>query len=120
VGGRFLFGYNIQNFDQDVGLATDAVPGQYNRGLYLTPHVTDHGKQEQFFSPMGELRAQASYRLTSVLALKLGYTAVFVDNISRSASNVRYELPRMGFREGQAGQQEIFINGVNVGVEATF
>jgi hypothetical protein len=115
-----MFAYNIQNFDQDTGIATDAVPGQYNRGLYLVPTVSDHGKQEEFFSPTAELRAQASYRLTSVLALKLGYTAIFVDNISRSANNVRYELPRLGFREEQAGKQEIFINGVNVGVEATF
>jgi hypothetical protein len=120
VGGRFMAAYNIQNFDQDVGIAQDAVPGQYNRGLYLVPTVADHGKQEDFFSPTVEFRAQASYQITRALAFKLGYTAVFVDNISRSANNVRYELPRLGFREDQAGKQEIFINGVNIGAELIY
>ena len=120
LNGRMMFAYNVQNFDQDVALGEDLIPGQYNRSLYLTPTVADHGKQENFFSPTIELRAQASYHLTSALALKLGYTAIFVDNISRSANQVRYELPRMGFRDDQAGEQYIFINGVNAGAELTF
>jgi hypothetical protein len=82
--------------------------------------VSDHGKQEEFFSPTVELRAQAAYQVTQAFALKLGYTAVFIDNISRSASNVRYELPRIGFRNDQAGDQEIFINGVNIGAELVY
>ena len=120
LGGRFLFGYNIQNFDQDVSLGEDLIPGQHNRGLYFVPTVADHGKQENFFSPTAELRAQASYQLTGALALKLGYTAIFVDNISRSANQVRYELPRMGFRHDQAGRQEILINGANAGFELVY
>ncbi|RIK84456.1 MAG: hypothetical protein DCC67_04935 [Planctomycetota bacterium] len=120
VGGRFLFGYNVQNFDQDASLGEDLIPGQYNRPLYFPAMVSDHGKQENFFSPTGEFRAQASYQLTTALALKLGYTAIFVDNISRSANNVRYELPAMGFHEDQAGKQYILTNGLNVGMEATF
>lgn len=120
VNGRMMFAYNIQNFDQDVALGQDLIPGQYNRSIYLTSTVADHGKQEDFFSPTVELRAQASYQITTALALKLGYTAIFMDNISRAAQQVRYELPRMGFREDQAGEQYIFINGVNMGVEAVF
>jgi hypothetical protein len=120
MAGRFMFAYNAQNFDQNVSWGEDLVPGQYNRGLYAVSTVSDHGKQENFFSPTVELRAQASYRLTSALSLKLGYTAIFVDNISRSANQIRYELPRFGFRDDQAGKQEIFINGVNMGAELVF
>ena len=58
--------------------------------------------------------------MTSAIALQLGYTAIFVDNISRSANQVRYELPRMGFRDDQAGKQEIFINGANFGFDAVY
>ncbi|MBA3483204.1 MAG: hypothetical protein H0T51_15455, partial [Pirellulales bacterium] len=99
VNGRFMFAANIQNFDQDVALGGAPVdpfsglpfieesllPGQYNRPLYFPTTVADHGKQENTFSPLAELRVQGNYRLTSALSLKLGYTAIFVDNISRSA-----------------------------------
>ena len=133
VNGRFMFAANVQNFDQDVALGgapllggviplpdQSLLPGQYNRPLFFGPTVADHGKQENTFSPLVEFRAQGSYRLTSALSLKLGYTAIFIDNISRSANQVKYELPRMGFRNEQAGKQEILINGVNGGFELVF
>jgi hypothetical protein len=120
LDGRFLFGTNIQNFNQDVSLGEDLIPGQLNRGLYFVATVADHGKQEIFFSPTAELRAQASYKITKAIAAKLGYTAIFVDNISRSANQVRYELPRMGFRDDQAGEQHIFMNGVDFGFELVY
>lgn len=118
--GRFLFGYNIQNFDQTASLGQDLIPGQLNRPLYFSPTYSVHGKQENFFSPTAEMRVQASYQLTTAFALRLGYTAVFVDNISRATNQVRYELPRMGFNDGTAGKQEIFINGVNFGVDVVY
>ncbi len=118
--GRCLFGYNIQNFEQTDSLGQDLIPGQFNRPLFFPPTYSVHGKQENFFSPVAEMRVQASYQLTTAIALRLGYTAIFVDNISRAAAQVRYELPRMGFRDDQAGKQEIFINGVNFGVDAVY
>jgi hypothetical protein len=120
VNGRLMFAANVQNFDQDVAWGQDLIPGQYNRSLFAVATVADHGKQENTFSPLVELRAQGSYRITSALSLKLGYTAIFIDNISRSANQVRYELPRFGFRDDQAGKQEILINGVNGGFELVF
>jgi hypothetical protein len=118
--GRFLFGYNIQDFEQIASLGEDLVPGQYNRPLWFSSTYSVHGKQENSFSPMAEMRVQASYQVTSNIAFRLGYTAIFVDNISRSTNQVRYELPRMGFREDQVSKQEIFINGVNFGFEAVY
>jgi len=117
-GGRFLFGYNIQNFNQTAALGEDLIPGQHNHPLFFPPTVSKHGKQENDFSPVVELRAQASYQLSSAIALKLGYTATFVDNIRRAAQQVKYQLPNMGFRNG--GTQEIFISGVNFGFEAVY
>ncbi len=96
------------------------IPGQLNRPLFFPPTYAVHGQQENFFSPVAEMRVQASYQLTSAIALRLGYTAIFVDNISRAAAQVKYELPQMGFRDGQAGKQEILINGVNFGAEAVY
>ncbi len=118
-GGRFLFGYNIMNFEQDAALGQDLIPGQHNRSLYMGPTYSKHGKQENDFSPLVELRVQGSYQITRALAARLGYTATFVDNIRRAAQHVKYELPNMGFREN-AGTQEIFINGVNFGFDVVY
>ena len=64
------------------------------------------------------MRAQGSYQLTSAIALKLGYTATFIDNITRGSQVVVYRLPEMGLRRG--GNQEIFVSGVDVGIEAVY
>jgi hypothetical protein len=120
VDGRFIFGADIQNFDQNSALGQDLVPGQYNRSIYMTPTVTRLGKQQIFFSPTAELRAEARYKFTKALAARLGYTAIFADNISRAAAQVRYELPRMGFRPDQAGAQTIFANGADFGFELVY
>lgn len=119
VNGRAMFAANIQNFDQTVSLGEDLIPGRYNQPLYFGPTFATHGKTEREFAPVGELRVQGNYQLTRALALRLGYTGVFIDGISRAASNVKYELPQMGFREN-AGTQNIFINGVNFGFDVVF
>lgn len=130
IDGRFVFGYNVTDFDQRgyVGLdevdATGVVvnpgliPGGINRLLSGQPTVFSYGKQEQFFSPLAELRAEASYQITTALAAKLGYTAIYVDSISRASQVTRYYLPDMGLLDG--GKQNIFINGVNLGFDVVY
>lgn len=117
--GRFLFGYNIQNLKQTAALGEDLIPGQHNHPLYFSPTYANHGRQEEDFAPVVELRANASYQLTGAIALKLGYTGTFIDNIRRASQHVKYELPRMGFRD-DAGTQNIFVNGVNFGAEVVY
>ena len=118
-GGRCLFGYNVQNWDQTSALGEDLIPGQHNHPLYFPPTWTVHGRQKNDFSPLVEMRVQASYQITGALALRLGYNATFVDNIRRAAQQVKYELPSMGFRD-DGGTQEIFINGATFGFEAVY
>ena len=119
LGSRFLFGYNIQNWEQEAAIGEDLIPGQLNHPIYLGPTYSTHGKQKDDFSPLVELRVQGSYQITRALAAKLGYTATFIDNISRASQQVRYRLPEMGFRPDNR-TQEIFINGVNFGFEAVY
>jgi hypothetical protein len=85
----------------------------------MGPTVSSHGQQDNDFSPTAEMRVNGSYQISRAIALNLGYTATFVDNIRRAAQQVKYELPNMGFREG-AGTQEIFINGVNFGFDVVY
>ena len=115
LDGRAMLGWNIQDTDFNGGLGYDLNPGALNKPVIFQPTYFDYGRRDDSFAPVGELRAEASYQLTSALELKLGYTFMFIDGISRSASLVDYVLPDMGIRPG--GKQEIFINGVNFGIE---
>ncbi|MCH8839994.1 MAG: BBP7 family outer membrane beta-barrel protein [Planctomycetes bacterium] len=118
LDGRCLLGYNVSNWDQ-VGLfGQELVPGGMNRLLYGQPTSSAYGRQDNDFSPVVELRAETSYQITNAIAWKLGYTALFVDNIHRAASTVRWRAPDWGFLT--EGTQEIFINGVNFGFEAVY
>lgn len=117
-GGRFLFGYNVQNWEQSVGLGEDLIPGQANHSLYMGPTTAEHGRRDDDFSPLVEMRVEASYQVTGSIAAKLGYNAMFIDNIRRASQQVDYTLPRMGFIDG--GTQDIFINGVTFGVDVVY
>jgi hypothetical protein len=117
IGGRFMFGYNIQDLDQNGVLGENVLPGGLNQPNFQ-PTAFNYGRQDNDFAPVVELRADANYRLTDAIALKLGYTAVFADNITRAASVTRWRLPDMGFNE--SGEQHILINGVDAGFELTY
>ena len=48
------------------------------------------------FSPIIELRVEAHMQLTNLIAVKAGYTGIFVNNVVRAADMVDYTLPNMG------------------------
>lgn len=118
LDGRFVFGYNVQDINLDTNMGEDLVPGGVNSPIGAWPTTTSQSRQDNNFSPMAELRAEGSYQLTSALAIKLGYTAMFIDNITRGSQVVHYRLPDFGIRRG--GNQEIFASGVDVGIEAVY
>ncbi len=113
--GRALLGANFQNLSQEGGIGSELNPGAANRPVYFNPTVFTHGRQEQAFSPVVEMRVSTSYQLTKAFSLQLGWTGIFADNIRRAAPHVQYSLPNMGLRD--AGDQEVFINGLTFGCE---
>ncbi|TWT77705.1 hypothetical protein Pla123a_15010 [Posidoniimonas polymericola] len=115
IDTRFMFGYNIQNIDQTNGFGDDAMPGGLNNLLYLQPTYSRYGKRSDDFTPFIEMRAEVKYQLTRSLALKGGFNATYVDNISRAAQLVQYNAPDFGI--GQTGEQNIFISGLTFGAE---
>jgi hypothetical protein len=130
VDSRFVFGFNATDFSQRGSFGLDnvdaagvvinrgLVPGGLNRLLFAQPTTFANGKREDEFSPVVELRLDSSYQITRALAARLGYTAIFVDNISRAAQVTEYSMPNMGLKAG--GQQNIFINGVNLGFDVVY
>jgi Putative beta barrel porin-7 (BBP7) len=114
----FLFGYNTQNWHQENGIGAELVPGATNRLLYAQPTYSTHGLQKRDFSPVAELRLESAYYLTQAVALKVGYTGMYVGNIRRAATSVKYFLPDMGYRD--SGTQNLISNGVDVGIEFVY
>lgn len=118
VGGRCTLGYNVQDIDQVGAIGEWLAPGALNKPAAAQPNAVASGRTDNDFSPIVEFRAQTSYQITSSIAARLGYTAIFVDNITRSSQIQRWELPNLGTSEG--GQQDIFINGANVGFDVVY
>ena len=113
--GRFMFGYNQADWAQ-IGLTgEDLIPGALNKPLYARPTAFSNDRREREFSPIAELRLQASYNITKSAALKLGYTGMFVGAIHRAAPSVRYSLPDFGYAD--PGTQDLWINGFDLGAE---
>ena len=115
---RFTFGYNVQNWRQENGIGSNLVPGAVNRPIHAQPTYSAYGLQRNTFSPIGELRLESAYYLTQNVALKVGYTGMYVGNIRRAATSVKYFLPDMGFRD--SGTQNLITNGVDVGIEFVY
>jgi len=129
--GRCMLAYNVMDADQVGSFGLDNVdpttglvinqgltPGAINRPYTAQPNGFSTGRRDNEFSPTIEIRADASYQVTSAIAARLGYTGIFIDNISRGASITNYTLPDFGFLAG--GEQDIFINGVNFGFDVIY
>jgi hypothetical protein len=112
---RFMAGYNRANWDQVGLMGQNLIPGAINSLLYARPTALDNGLSVNEFSPVGELRVQASYHVTSAFSLNVGYTGAAIANIKRAAPSVHYSLPDMGYLD--SGTQNLLINGVDFGVE---
>jgi len=118
VGGRFMFGYNRQNLDQNGAIGRNMLPGGLNQPALLQPRDWNYGESADDFSPVAELRADLSFQVTSAISLKLGYTCIYTDNITRASSVTKWSLPDMGFNA--TGQQGVLINGADGGVELVY
>lgn len=115
LDGRCMLGYNIGDLSQLYGIGQNLQPGALNRPLLFSPTYGNNGRQEENFSPVVEFRADVKYQVTRSIAVKLGYTAIFIDNITRASQLTDYVLPNPGLLSG--GKQDVFVNGLNVGVE---
>ncbi|NOZ40131.1 MAG: BBP7 family outer membrane beta-barrel protein [Planctomycetes bacterium] len=137
--GRAMLAYNITDSDQTGSYGLDnvetvpgvdgaddvinvinpgLVPGAFNRLISGQPNTFSYGRRDDEFSPTVEVRAELSYQITGSIAARLGYTGIFVDNISRGAAITNYSLPDFGFLQG--GKQDIFINGANFGFDVVY
>src|SRR4029078_7995208 len=96
LNGRFMFGYNVSNWDQDGFIGEDLTPGRLKHPLYLPPHSFKYGRRDDDFSPLAEMRWNVAYNFTKAVAVKAGWTGMYVGNIYRAADHVAHTPPQLG------------------------
>jgi hypothetical protein len=130
VDGRFLAGANIQAVTQEgelgrdikgppAVLGLDPATGTYDNAgqiWFMSPTEFDTSANTTVFSPLVELRAELSYKLTKAVNFKVGFNGIWVDGIARPSALINYTVPNMGINMSN-NYQSVFMAGVNVGVE---
>ncbi|MEX2315888.1 MAG: BBP7 family outer membrane beta-barrel protein [Pirellulales bacterium] len=119
INGRFTFGYNLSNWDQEGFIGEDLIAGRHNHPLYLQTHSFKYGRQDHQFSPLAEMRLGVAYQVTKAMAINAGWTGSYVGNVFRASTHVKYELPNMGFTALEDAQH-VIINGGNLGLEFNY
>lgn len=123
--GRFMAAANFQNIRQRGSLASnlspDGPPGNITRAaanqpLIMSPLTFTNEADLHEFSPVVELRLMVSRQISKALSLRLGWTALYIDNIARPTHMVEYRLPTMGIRR-ENNRQDLITNGFNIGLE---
>ena len=117
VDGRFMFGYNVVDRGLDGLFAQGAIPGGLNNAISVRTTTRVSGDQQHEFSPVAELRLQARYKLTKAIALRLGFTSKYIGEVHRASQSMRYTVPYFTLQEGT---RDVFINGIDGGVELRY
>ncbi len=117
--GRFLFGFNRQNFHQNGFFGFNLTPDtlvQYQISN-MGPSYFASSAFEDEFSPVIETRIGASYQITRAISARVGWTGIWVDNIARATTSINYEVPRMGIDLSRNADGYAFIHGVTFGLD---
>jgi hypothetical protein len=149
--GRFMAGLNCQNVKQEADIGPQLSPGAKTMVVITVPeqdtttgqityrvktayiytpyqprtmtHASaTYSESAREFAPMVELRLEGKYQLTRGLALRAGWTGMWMDGIARSSSLINY---RVGTANGEIpmgidmdrNRQSVFINGLTMGIE---
>ncbi|MEI8372234.1 MAG: BBP7 family outer membrane beta-barrel protein [Planctomycetota bacterium] len=118
--GRFTAGINSQSVNQDGLLGRELIAGNTTppQPTLMVPTGLNHSDHWIEFSPIIELRVEAHMQLTNLIAVKVGYTGIFVNNVVRAADMVDYTLPTMGITRNLNGNlQDMYAQGLNISIE---
>ena len=118
--GRFTAGINAQSILQTGLLASGLVSGQNTPPQPTLMGATPISNSTHYieFSPIVELRVEAHMQLTNIIAVKAGYTGLFVNNVVRAADMIDYTMPNMGITRSLNGNlQPMYAQGLNLSIE---
>jgi hypothetical protein len=133
--GRFFAGLNMQNVRQYGLLGSELnAPQPYNFGfprppgvgsnypyvpLLREPYHFDHKVSLPVWSPGGELRLDLMFQVTDAVSFEVGWTGLWLGGIARASAMPNYVISNGGTMEINRGEnrQDVFINGLNVGLK---
>ena len=116
ISAQATLAYNIVDHRQQGIFGEELIMGALNRPINGRTTLNANGLHDDDFSPMAELRAEARYKITKALALKIGYKAKFIDNIYRSSESIGWTAPYYTI-DAQNGKSDVLINGLTMGIE---
>ncbi|MCA9248977.1 MAG: BBP7 family outer membrane beta-barrel protein, partial [Planctomycetales bacterium] len=112
--GRFVAGFNVQNLSTSGSVGANVTPGGLNQPFIFQPTTYRTDKTDNQFSPVAELRLDAAYAVTKSIAVKAGWTGMFVGRVARGSALIDYSLAEPGLL---SNAEPVFSNGVNFGIE---
>ena len=113
--GLASIGFNSGSVEQSNSIGFELVPGAVNRLLYARPIESAHHDSFDEFSPSGELRAEANYRITENITFAINWSGVAVENALESTGRMRYYLPDFGLID--PGNQRLLVHNFFCGIE---
>jgi hypothetical protein len=118
---RFAPSVNFQAVRMRTSVGShNAAVNQSFRGPITTGLPFQNAGNDSFheyeFSPVGELRLNLHYQLTRAIAVRAGWTATYIDGLSRPSNMVRYIIPNPTIIKSN-NYDDVFMQGINVGLE---
>ena len=110
--GRFFAAWNFQALRQH----TESPPLWIEQDQWSVPASYVHKAYLEEFAPGGEFRINVAYLVTRKITVRAGWTAVYLTGLARPSDMVIYEFPRFGIAADR-NSQEVFMHGLNMGVE---
>lgn len=117
VDGRFIAGYNRQNFYQEGILGSAVTVGGIGNPTAWPGNPFTHKVHNDEFSPIAELRVEVKYQLTRALSFSVGWNGTWADHIARASSVIDYRVPSLGIDLGRADDENLFMHGLVIGAE---
>lgn len=133
--GRFMAGWNRQNYHQDYLLFnnwTDGATPPYQTGGtntggtngQLHSNFPSGGAVDTFvdeFSPVVESKFELRYQLTKAISAHVGADAMWIGGLGRAANTINYQVGNigqdvMGFDLSNTNDS-VFVTGVSVGID---
>jgi hypothetical protein len=112
-GVNFIKGRQRGTFASNA--ATTAGQSNFNRPLNLHSFAVANNFEDETFSNVIEWRIDSSYALTDFLAIRAGYTGMFLSEIQRGTGNLVYTLPGLGF--ASANGEDMTLHALTLGLE---
>jgi hypothetical protein len=113
--GLVSVGFNAGSVEQTNQVGAELVPGATNRLLYAQPTESAHHDSFDEFSPSGELRAEANYRITENVTFAINWSGVAIENALEAENRRRDYLPDFGLND--PGNQRLLVHNFFCGIE---